>query len=157
MSDGLGFEMDISQVNSLVGNLKKAPQVMREDFRTTGQKAGLMVTGEAIKEAPVDKGFLRSKIGPPITTIGGSSLITKVTSHADYSKAVHDGTDAHVIVPSAKKALFWPGAEHPVRKVNHPGTTANPYMKRALEKTAARLTQMYSQMLVRVAQKALSA
>lgn len=156
MSDGVSFEMDISQVTSLVGNLKKSPQVMREEFRTTGQKAGMLVTAEAIKEAPAEKGFLRSKIGPPITTIGGDSMVTKVTSHANYSKAVHDGTRAHVILPSAKKALFWPGAEHPYRKVNHPGTTANPFMKRALEKTTARLTQMYSQMLVRVATKALS-
>jgi hypothetical protein len=30
--------------------------------------------------------------------------------------------------------LYWPGAEHPVKRVRHPGTAPQPYMKPALEK-----------------------
>lgn len=39
-------------------------------------------------------------------------------------------TAPHVIKPKKKKALFWPGAMHPVKSVKHPGSTipARPYL-----------------------------
>ncbi len=43
-----------------------------------------------------------------------------------YAKWVYGGTDSHDIYPRAKKALFWMGAEHPVRHVHHPGSKARP-------------------------------
>lgn len=150
------LEIDLSEITALVGNLSRAPHEVRSEFQKTGQMAGFKLQDIAIQEAPVDKGFLRSKIGPPVTTIGGGAT-TKLTSHADYSRMVHDGTRPHVIVPSSKKALFWRGAEHPVRRVNHPGTRANPYMKRALDRAAPRIAQMYAEMAARIARKALSA
>ena len=45
-----------------------------------------------------------------------------------YAQWVEFGTGPHVILPRTKKALFWPGADHPVRMVNHPGTRARPYL-----------------------------
>jgi phage gpG-like protein len=37
---------------------------------------------------------------------------------------------AHAIFPRKKKALFWPGAAHPVRRVMHPGSRfpARPFL-----------------------------
>ncbi len=39
-------------------------------------------------------------------------------------------TPARTIRPLGKKALFWPGAAHPVKKVEHPGSTvtARPFL-----------------------------
>ena len=39
-------------------------------------------------------------------------------------------TGAHTIVPRKKKALFWPGAAHPVKSVQHPGSKipARPFL-----------------------------
>ncbi|WP_310601196.1 phage virion morphogenesis protein [Desulfobulbus sp.] len=39
-------------------------------------------------------------------------------------------TSPHVIRPRTKKALAWPGARHPARSVNHPGSDipARPYL-----------------------------
>lgn len=39
-------------------------------------------------------------------------------------------TSPSVIVPKTKKALFWPGAAHPVKSVRHPGSVipARPYL-----------------------------
>lgn len=151
------FEIDLHELDGFVANLAKAPAMVQQELRTTAQAAGFLLQGAAINEAPVDRGFLKSKIGPPRVSVGGDGSLVELTSHAGYSKAVHDGTRAHTIYPSAKRALFWPGAEHPVRRVNHPGTKANPYMKRALDKTVARLTRLYAQMQSRIAEKALSA
>ena len=57
----------------------------------------------------------------------GDGFTVQVLSEIDYARYVIDGTAPHPIDPVAKKALFWEGAEHPVRHVNHPGTTADPF------------------------------
>jgi len=49
-----------------------------------------------------------------------------------YSVYVELGTPPHPIRPKFKKALYWPGADHPVAKVNHPGTEPSPYLRPAL-------------------------
>jgi hypothetical protein len=50
-----------------------------------------------------------------------------------YALWVEQGTGEHVILPVNKKALFWPGADHPVRMVFHPGTKARPFLMPAAE------------------------
>ncbi|MEU8902193.1 hypothetical protein [Streptomyces mirabilis] len=50
----------------------------------------------------------------------------------NYATDVEMGTPRHVILPRNKKALHWPGADHPVAKVNHPGTQPMPYLRPAL-------------------------
>jgi hypothetical protein len=39
-----------------------------------------------------------------------------------YAPMVEEDTRPHLIGPVRKKALFWPGAAHPVAFVRHPGT-----------------------------------
>lgn len=51
----------------------------------------------------------------------------------NYALFVHEGTGPHDIVPINKKALFWQGAAHPVKRVHHPGTHANPFMPRIIQ------------------------
>jgi hypothetical protein len=50
----------------------------------------------------------------------------------NYATDVEMGTSPHVILPRNKKALHWPGADHPVARVNHPGTPPMPYLRPAL-------------------------
>lgn len=45
-----------------------------------------------------------------------------------YAESVHEGARAHVIRPRNARALFWPGASHPVMSVNHPGNAPNPFL-----------------------------
>ncbi len=69
-----------------------------------------------------------------------SSLISEVqnkvlrvgSTDCNYSTDVEMGTMPHFIFPNSKKALFWPGAAHPVAYVNHPGTRPYPYLRPAL-------------------------
>lgn len=44
------------------------------------------------------------------------------------------GTRPHMIYPRVKRALFWPGARHPVGAVHHPGTPEFAPMRQALHK-----------------------
>jgi hypothetical protein len=50
----------------------------------------------------------------------------------NYATDVEMGTAPHVILPRNKKALHWPGADHPVARVNHPGTAPMPYLRPSL-------------------------
>jgi hypothetical protein len=45
-----------------------------------------------------------------------------------YAIFVETGTNPHMIYPRNKKALYWPGASHPVKSVRHPGTKAQPFL-----------------------------
>lgn len=53
-------------------------------------------------------------------------MSAKNKSGHNYASDVYYGTKAHVIGPKDKKALFWPGAKYPVKKVNHPGFRGRP-------------------------------
>jgi bacteriophage HK97-gp10 putative tail-component len=55
---------------------------------------------------------------------GKGFLTGAIASNVKYAGWLEDGTKPHVIRPKNKKALFWPGAAHPVKQVNHPGTPA---------------------------------
>lgn len=62
-----------------------------------------------------------------------------------YAIFVHEGTKPHIILPVNKKALYWKGAAHPVRKVNHPGGRANPFMKNIAEKAQPDIAKQFQQ------------
>ena len=49
-------------------------------------------------------------------------------------KFITGGTKPHIIRPKRKKALWWEGAEHPVKIVHHPGTKANKFTGRAFRR-----------------------
>lgn len=61
----------------------------------------------------------------------------RVTASAGHSAVLEFGSRPHDIVAKNKKALAWPGAEHPVKRVHHPGTQARHVLRNALK--AARL------------------
>ena len=96
------------------------------------------VEARAVKLAPVRTSNLANAI---TNTIAPDGLMSRlfVTDAAPYAKYVHDGTGLYgphkqkiIIVPKDKKALFWPGAKHPVKKVVQKGIKGNPFFKKAL-------------------------
>lgn len=84
----------------------------------------------------VQTGRLRSSITHDLRrdSIG---LVARVGTNVSYGAYVELGTTPHRIVARNRRALFWRGARHPVRAVNHPGTRPFPYLRPAL--VAARL------------------
>lgn len=91
------------------------------------QRAVLLLEGASKEEAPVKTGTLRRSI-----TSRASRDRGVIGTNLRYALAVHDGSRAHIIRPSARKALMWPGALHPVRSVAHPGTKPDPFFERAI-------------------------
>ena len=64
--------------------------------------------------------------------LGGGTEIGN-TDAVPYAAPVYYGARPHVIVPRNARALYWPGARHPVRRVNHPGNAPNPYLDRGVD------------------------
>ena len=79
--------------------------------------------------APVDTGFLRNNIHLDKK----SDTYYILRSSANYSAHVEFGTKPHIIIPVNKKALHWKKGEEDIfaKKVNHPGTNAQPFMRPA--------------------------
>ena len=117
------------------------------------QKCGLLVERSAKIKAPVgDTGHLRGNIR--VTNLTPVSV--DVVSHADYSVYVEVGTDPHDIRPKNGKALFWPGAAHPVAVVHHPGTPAQPFMRPALDENKAQIMVILGREVVTTVQGAIA-
>ena len=76
------------------------------------------------KNKSVDTGHLRRGVSTDIRGLGA----TIHTSNIKYAPGVEYGTKAHIIKAKNKKVLYWKGAKHPVKKVNHPGSKAKPYL-----------------------------
>ena len=51
-----------------------------------------------------------------------------IKSPAKYAIYQDQGTRPYLIYPNKKKALFWDGAEHPVKMVAHPGVGAKHFV-----------------------------
>ncbi len=96
-------------------------------------KRAIRVESRAKQLAPVDTGRLRSSITWRIT-LGAGGLNAIVGTNVAYAVFVHEGTRPHVI--RGNPWLYWKGAAHPVRQVNHPGTRANRFLVNALPAAA---------------------
>lgn len=137
------FEYDDSEVQELV---KKFPGVVALGWKYVATD----FWGNIRRESPTDHGRLAGSF----VLEKYSELSYHVKSGVEYAMAVYSGTGTRGdislgasgkpfdIFPVRKKALYWPGAEHPVKAVyDHPGMRSNPYVDRSAETTRARIDE----------------
>ena len=79
----------------------------------------------------VQTGRLRASITHELLS-DARGLVVRVGTNVEYARYVEEGTEPHRIEARRRRALHWPGAEHPVFAVNHPGSRAKPYLRPAL-------------------------
>lgn len=96
-------------------------------------RLGQVVFADVKRDTPVDTGRLRNALFLDVDRksfrIGWRGV--------EYGIYVEYGTPPHVIRPRAKRALHWPGALHPVARVNHPGTPAVAMLRKNLYQARA--------------------
>ena len=105
---------------------KKVQNVIKNSAMTIEKNAKSNLTSNK----SVKTGHLRRGIATNI----GNMEATVHTSNIKYASMVEKGTRPHIIKPKNKKALYWKGASHPVKQVNHPGSKAKPYLIPAFDK-----------------------
>lgn len=127
------YQIKIENLDELRAAFKKSPQITEKYL----QKAIVASSAEIQKNAT--KSLVPWRTGNLVQSFGNGivigRLIARVGPTASYAIFVHEGTKAHVIRPKTAKALFWPGASHPVKSVNHPGTKANRFMLKIAERS----------------------
>lgn len=122
--------IDATEVRLLADDLGDAgPLVLRRTIRIVRDTASDVVS-HARALCPVDTGELKASISADIEFAG---LGFEAGPTADHGAFVEYGTPPHEIRPRIKRALWWPGALHPVGRVHHPGTSPQPYMIPAFE------------------------
>lgn len=87
----------------------------------------------AMDAAPYRSGDLRSSL----TVQEEDATTVAMGTNLEYAVFVHDGTGLFGphrtrITPVRKKALFWPGASHPVRSTQ--GQRPQPFLEMAMER-----------------------
>lgn len=69
-----------------------------------------------------------------------------VYTDQEYAAYVEMGTQPYTMYPKSKKALWWPGAPHPMRSVNRPGNKPYPYMEPAFRNNNEKILNEYMKM-----------
>jgi len=109
---------------SLQGDMKPARKAGMTNWLTT-------VEAVAVKDAPKRTSNLARTRTSNVNDDGSRGTLAFTAPYAEW---VHDGTGLYgphktKIVPTTKKALFWPGARHPVRSTK--GMRGNPFVRKA--------------------------
>ena len=109
------------------------------DKLTEAKQKGLEYSSQELirvlmRNSPVDHGLLKSWF---LDSLSSDEAVIK--SPAEYAQWVNDGTQPYTITPTSKKALYWEGADHPVRVVHHPGIKARHFVEDSLDDVNGRL------------------
>lgn len=67
------------------------------------------------------------------------NVIMYLSHGVRYGAILEEGSKPHIIRPKNKKALYWHGAKHPVKSVQHPGTRPYPIVRPTAEKYKIKL------------------
>jgi len=144
----VNMELDDSEV-------KQLPRKLEASAGRAVRKVTLLTEGAAVLKAPVarfdekKKGTnLMNSITSDVTGSGFDSVGT-VKATASYAIYVHEGTGVYgpkkspyTIEPKNKQALFWDGADHPVKRVTIRGMRARPFLKEAAEENFPKLKDL---------------
>ncbi len=136
------IKVEIKNLEAFQRAISKYPEVSAKNFQAAIVTSIQDIERQATVEAPKKTGYLKANWGIEYGLLKG-----KLWPKAEYAIFVHEGTKAHDIFPVSKKALFWKGAAHPVKRVHHPGTKANPFLQRAVDGKQAQVDMNFEKAL----------
>jgi hypothetical protein len=126
------FEVYVEGLDRLEARLLRMEQAVARAPMRLAEDTARSVLDQERREAPRRTGALAEGLAYRVTG-GVSSAEVRFSSRASYTPFVVHGTAPHEIASARGRALFWPGAGHPVAFVQHPGTKPDDFPDRALE------------------------
>lgn len=105
------------------------------------------MTRDLKDDAPVVTGEMKRTTGVEITSITDRRIVAEARIDVDYAEYVTQGTRPHVIVPRKPGGVlvFQSGGETVfTRRVNHPGTQANPFYDNIVNRWSEYLRSAYA-------------
>lgn len=130
------YKIKINNLDTVHRIFKAAPVKMTSELQRAISATVVSLERNIKREAPVNKqtggGSLRQSIRGQVTGIGSG----KVEANAKYASAVETGTRPHIIRAKHKRALANKRTGQIFgRVVHHPGTRANPFFQRGIERS----------------------
>jgi len=133
----INVKIDLRQLEK---SLKNEPIVALQEINNAIKKSALKIQSLSQKLSPVNTGALRQSIQSRFEPLKGI-----VEAKAKYAIYVHEGTRPHDILPVNKMALAnVRKGQFFGKRVKHPGTTANPFMKKSLEEAVQWINKYFS-------------
>lgn len=125
------YTIEIKGLDKLNAALKKSPQIVVSELKQGVKTSVNIIRPIMVRNAPAKTAKLRMNIYARVSGLTGE--VGPNLSITPYALFVHKGTKSYIIRPRIKKALFWPGARHPVKMVRHPGIKPNPFVERTVK------------------------
>ena len=135
--------------------LRKISMAIRETaletFEETVSKAEAMAREQALDPLRKPKPGKGNFAGSIHSTHQRDGLQVEGTlaSALPYAPILEFGARPHVITPVKGKALAWPGAKHPVKKINHPGSPPYRVLSNAVHRAVESLEELLAKNLER--------
>ncbi len=137
------FDVKIVGLDKFVLAMKRAPNVTRPVLnQAIARVPDILAKYTTPSNVPYRTGQLIQTFRRQVTPLSARWFPT-----VKYAPFVEFGTRPHVILPKKGEFLYWPGASHPVRKVNHPGSRRNPFMERILSAATREINQTFKEAL----------
>lgn len=138
------YEIKIEHLEELRAAFMKAPQEVDKHLQTATKESGKFILATEKEEVPIKTGALRRSI-----TMDYRPIAVSIYPAVNYALPVHEGQKPHVITPKTKKVLrFRVGGKLVyVRKVNHPGSKANPFVERTVTKSEGKVNGFFDKAL----------
>ncbi len=142
----MDFEIQIQGLPQLIAGLQQAPSIAAPILqRALSASQAILAMNTTRETVPWRTGFLVQTF-QAVLTLG----MLRWYPTASYARFVQFGTAPHTIYPKNGKALYWPGAAHPVKSVNHPGTRANPFMERIVAAATPEINETFGTALEQI-------
>lgn len=135
-----------------IEGMEKVENMLNSMLKRSWKGANMLANGlahecrnEAIKLVRKRSRFLAHNIHVKDNSAApGKIEVYTHTNKVPYAAVIEFGfPEPLVIRPKNKKALFWKGAEHPVKKVTIPPRPPYPYLRPAAEKAIEKLPKLY--------------
>ena len=140
------FTIEVTGLDRVQQNFDRADLIIRGAINRTMRRIGKLMVPVLKGVTPRVTGKLKNStifqiLGAPDTQVLQIRQGARSVEGAFYGEFVRKGTAPHVIVPRRAKALRFMIGGNVVfaRRVNHPGTAANPYHTRALSSARSRI------------------
>ena len=145
-AQGIEFKVTIQGLPQLTAAFAQAPAIVTPILQRALSASSAILASHTVKGVvPWRTGFLTQTFRAEI-----QGLILRWFPTASYAPYVEFGTKPHTILPTNKRALYWPGAAHPVKSVNHPGTKPNDFMGRIVEQSQDEINAMFGTALQQI-------
>lgn len=124
-----GFNFDASQI---LGNLSAQPARFKASMSAYASSSAIKLQNYARQNKPWKDHThdARNRLNADWEW-RGNKIVIALSHGVDYGIYLEKGTPAHVI--KGNPWLYWQGASHPVKQVNHPGTRPYPIIMPAIE------------------------